>query len=173
MSTAGHSPTAVSDAPWALLRLLLPNPQGRPGGPGRTPLDLRRVLTGICSVNKTGGQGRMRPQELGPGPTSDGSCRRWRREGGWERLMATRRHWERPGQGRWPEPSAAWAARQSIKTATQGTESALTATRKATAVNGLGGSIPSGSWWRSSSPRPIRMIDKAWSPCCSGIVPLG
>jgi transposase len=97
MSTTCHYPTDVSDEPWAILQLLLPKPTWRPGGPGRTPLDLRRVLNGIFSVNKTGCQWRMMPKELGNAHTIDGSCRRWRREGVWERLMTTRRHWERQG----------------------------------------------------------------------------
>jgi putative transposase len=62
----------------------------------------------------------MMPQALGHGPTLDGSFRRWRRAGVWERLMTTRRHWERQGQGRLPEPSAGCVESQRIKTATQG-----------------------------------------------------
>ena len=56
MSTVCHSPTDVSDEPWESLQLLLPQPTWHPGGPGRKPLDLRRVLHGIFSVNKTGCQ---------------------------------------------------------------------------------------------------------------------
>jgi transposase len=44
MSTAGHYPTDVSDAQWEVLEPLLPKPKWRPGGPGRKPLALRRVL---------------------------------------------------------------------------------------------------------------------------------
>jgi putative transposase len=120
MSTAGHSPTDVSDEPWDILHLLLPKPTWRPGGPGRTPLALRRVLHGMFSVTTTGCQWRMMPQDWGHGQTISGSCRRWRREGVWERLMTTRRHWERPGQGRRPAPSAGGVERQRLKTATQG-----------------------------------------------------
>jgi putative transposase len=85
-------------------------------------LDLRRVLNGIFYVNKTGCQWRMMPKELGNAHTIYGYVRRWRREGVWERLMTTLRHWERQGQGRLPEPSAACVDSQSIKTATQGTD---------------------------------------------------
>jgi transposase len=61
MSTVCHSPTDVSDAQWEILQLLLPKPKWRPGGPGRKPLDLRRVLNGLFYVNKTGCQWRMMP----------------------------------------------------------------------------------------------------------------
>jgi putative transposase len=69
MSTVGHYPTAVHEAQWETLQLLLPPPQRRPEGPGRQPLDLRRVINGIASVNKTGCQWRMLPTDLGNGHT--------------------------------------------------------------------------------------------------------
>jgi transposase len=47
MSTLCHYPTDVSDAQWALLHLLLPEPQWTPGRLGRKPVPLRRVLNGI------------------------------------------------------------------------------------------------------------------------------
>jgi len=122
MSTVGHSPTDVSDAPWEALQLLLPPPKWHPGGPGRKPRDRRRVFTGIVYVNKTGCQGRMIPPNIGKAHTISGYVRRWRREGVWARIMATRRQWERQSQGRLPAPSACCAASQSIKTATQGAD---------------------------------------------------
>ena len=120
MSPVGHYPTDVSDAPWEVLPLVLPPPQGRPGGPGRQPLDLRRGITGLFYVHKTGWQWRMRPPDLGNGHTSYGSVRRWRRTGGWERVLATRRQWERQSQGRLPAPSACCADSQRLKPATPG-----------------------------------------------------
>jgi putative transposase len=120
MSTVCHYPTDVSDEQWEILQLLLPKPQWRPGGPGRKPLDLRRVLNGIFYVNKTGCQWRMMPTDIGNGHTIYGSFRRWRLTGVWERVMDTLRQWERQSQGRLPEPSACCADSQSIKTATQG-----------------------------------------------------
>ena len=44
MSTACHYPTDVSDAQWEVLQLVLPPPKWRPGGPGRKPMDRRRVI---------------------------------------------------------------------------------------------------------------------------------
>lgn len=120
MSTVGHYPTDVHDAQWEVLQLVLPSPKWRPGGAGRKPIDLRRVINGIFYVNKTGGQWRMMPTDIGNGHTIYGSFRRWRRDGVWARVMETRHQWERQSQGRLPEPSACCAASQSIKTATQG-----------------------------------------------------
>jgi putative transposase len=120
MSTDGHYPTDVSEAQWEVLQLLLPTPKWHPGGPGRKPLALRRVLNGIFYVNKTGCQWRLMPTDFGNGHTIYGYFRRWRQAGVWAQVMDTLRHWERRGQGRLPEPSAGCADSQSIKTATQG-----------------------------------------------------
>jgi transposase len=120
MSTGCNYPTDVSDAQWDVLQLLLPTPKWRPGGPGRKPLELRRVINGIFYVNKTGCHWRMMPTDFGNGHTIYGYFRRWRQAGVWGRVMDTLRQWERQGQGRLPEPSAGCADSQSIKTATQG-----------------------------------------------------
>jgi putative transposase len=122
MSTACHSPTEVRDAHWEALQLVLPPPKWRPGGPGRKPMDRRRVLNGICYVNKTGCPWRLLPTHIGNAHTIYGSCRRWRQAGVWGRVLDTLRQWERQSQGRLPEPSACWADSQRIKTATQGEE---------------------------------------------------
>jgi putative transposase len=95
MSTVGHYPTDISDVQWEVLPLLLPKPQWRPGGSGRKPMDLRRVLNGMFSVNKTGCQGRMRPTHSGNAHPLYGYLRRWRQAGVWGRVMATLRQWER------------------------------------------------------------------------------
>jgi transposase len=70
MSTKGHSPTDVRDAPWEGLEPLLPKSKGRPGGPGRKPLARRRVMNGIVYVNKTGGPWRMMPPTWARGTPS-------------------------------------------------------------------------------------------------------
>jgi transposase len=81
MRTAWHSPTDVSDEPWAIRRRLRPTPNWRPGGPGRQPLARRRVRHGLFAVNTTGCPWRRRPRECGKGHPLSGSCRRWRRAG--------------------------------------------------------------------------------------------
>jgi putative transposase len=92
-----------------------------PGGPGRPPYELRRILNGIFYVTKTGCQWRMLPLDFGHWNTSYGYFRAWRRTGLWARLLEQLRQRERRRQGRQPEPSAGSIDSQSIKTATQGT----------------------------------------------------
>jgi transposase len=62
-------PTDVTDEPWDMLPSLLPERTWRPGGPGRPPCDLRRIVNGIRYVNKTGGPWRLVPKEFGHGNT--------------------------------------------------------------------------------------------------------
>lgn len=54
MSTACQYLMDVSDEQWDIVQLLLPRPKCQPGGSGRKPLELRRVLNGIFSARKTG-----------------------------------------------------------------------------------------------------------------------
>jgi putative transposase len=121
MSTKRYYPTDLTEAQWALLLPLLPPRKWRPGGPGRPPCDLRRVLNGILYLLKTGCQWRMVPQEFGKWSTLYAYFKRWRRAGVWANLMEALRRMERQRQGRQPEPSAGSIDSQSIKTATQGT----------------------------------------------------
>jgi len=119
MSAAYHYPTDLTDEQWELLQLILPQSTWRPGGPGRPPCDLRRVINGIWYLNKTGCQWRMVPREFGHWSTIYGYFKRWRRNGVWADVMATLRQWERRCLGRQPEPSAGSIDAHSIKTATQ------------------------------------------------------
>ena len=72
MSTPSSYPTSLSDEQWDILQLMLPESTWQPGGPGRPPFDLRRVLDGIFYVNKTGCQWRLMPRDLGNGRPSMG-----------------------------------------------------------------------------------------------------
>jgi putative transposase len=112
----------LTEAQWTLLQTLLPAQQWRPGGPGRPPCDLRRVLNGILYLLKTGCQWRMLPREFGKWNTIYTYFKRWRQAGVWAKLMEVRRQLERRRQGRQAEPSAGSVDSQSIKTATQATE---------------------------------------------------
>jgi putative transposase len=122
MSTTGYYPTDLTEAQWTLFRTLLSARKWRPGGPGRPPCDLRRVLNGIWSLLKTGCQWRMLPGEFGKWNTVYAYFTRWRQAGVWAQLMEALRQLERRRQGRQPEPSAGSVDSQSIKTATQATE---------------------------------------------------
>ena len=119
MSTSAHYPTSLSDEQWHVVQLMLPEPKWQPGGPGRPPLDLRRVVDGIFYVHKTGCQWRLMPRDLGKGMTIYGYFRRWRQQGVWADLMDILRTWERRGQGRKDDPSAGCADSQTIKVTTQ------------------------------------------------------
>jgi transposase len=70
MSTSAHYPTSLSNEQWSVLQLMLPDSKWQPGGPGRLPLDLRRVLDGMFYVHKTGCQWRMMPHDFGNGRRS-------------------------------------------------------------------------------------------------------
>lgn len=122
MSPDDDSPTDLTDARWELLQPMLPGRTWRPGGPGRPPGDLRRLLNGSLSLNQTGGPWRLVPQDCGHWRTSDGYCQRWRCEGVWARVMETLRPWERRYLGRTPEPAAGRMDSQRIKTATPNEE---------------------------------------------------
>src|SRR2546430_1665073 len=122
MSTPRYYPTDLTEAQWELLVSLLPGRRWRPGGPGRPPYDLRRVINGILYLIKTGCQWRMLPREFGKWNTIYGYFKRWRREGVWPCLREALRQLERRRLGRQPEPSAGRVDSQSSKTATQRSE---------------------------------------------------
>ncbi len=119
MSTPDPYATDLTDEQWELLASLLPERKWKPGGSGRPPVDVRQVLNGIVSLNKTGCQWRLLPKAFGHWSPIYGYFKRWRQEGLWARLMEALRQRERCLQGRQPEPSAGSVDSQSIKTATQ------------------------------------------------------
>ncbi len=121
-STIQYYPTDLTEAQWQLLRALLPARKWRPGGPGRPPCDLRRVLNGIFSLLKTGGQWRLLPREFGKWTTVYAYFKRWRQMGVWAKRLEGLRRCERRRQGRQAEPAAGSVESQSITTAPQTTE---------------------------------------------------
>jgi len=59
-------PTDLTEREWAILAPLLPPP--KPGARRRT-VDLRRILTGICSIVRSECQWRLLPRAYGPWST--------------------------------------------------------------------------------------------------------
>jgi transposase len=78
----------VSDELWSRIEPLLPSAKPRRVRfPGRRPLPLRRILTGIIFILKTGLDWDDLPAELGwgCGKTCRSCLRRWQRAGVWQR----------------------------------------------------------------------------------------
>jgi transposase len=106
-------PPSLSDEQWALLEPLIPQPstEGRPAEIAR-----REIVTAILYVLRSGCPWRHLPHDLPAWSTVYSSCRRWRLEGVWDRVLAALRMQMRTKQGRNAEPSAAISDSQSIKT---------------------------------------------------------
>ena len=119
MSASSQYRTDLTDDQWAFVQPYLPTPKWKPGGRGRPPCDLRRIINGILYLNKTGCQWRMIPKEFGNWSTIYSYFKRFRELGVWAHIMEQLRQTERRTQGRNREPSAGSIDSQSIKTATQ------------------------------------------------------
>ena len=80
-------PWLVDDGLWARIEPLLPKQQHR-SGPGRRPVDDRKVLCGILFVLFTGIRWEWLPNELGfgSGMTCWRRLRDWNNAGVWQRL---------------------------------------------------------------------------------------
>jgi transposase len=78
----------VDDELWEIIQPLLPVKRRRKTQPGRTPLDDRRVLTGILFVLQSGIPWKMLPQEMGcgSGMTYWRRLRAWQKAGVWRKL---------------------------------------------------------------------------------------
>jgi putative transposase len=106
-------PCDLTDAEWAHLAPLLPEPARR-GRPRRWAL--RLLVNAIFYVLRTGCAWRYLPREYPPWQTVYTTFRRWHLQGVWPRAHEALRRSVRRQAGRDPEPSAAIMDSQSVKT---------------------------------------------------------
>jgi putative transposase len=106
-------PCDLTDAEWAPLAPLLPEPARR-GRPRRWAL--RRLVNALFYVLRTGCAWRYVPREYPPWHTVYTTFRRWRLQGVWPRVHEALRRAVRLRAGRHADPSAAIMDSQSVKT---------------------------------------------------------
>lgn len=82
-------PSDLSDAEWALIRPLLPEPKGF--GHPRT-VDLREILNAIFYVQRSGCQWEMLPHDLPPHQTVYKYFQKWQQKGVWQQIHDHLRH---------------------------------------------------------------------------------
>ncbi len=105
--------TDITDTQWQIMEPLIP--PAKPGGHPRT-VDMREVVNGIFYVLRTGCGWEMLPHDLPPYSTVYYYFRRWQKTGAWQQMNNTLRQRLRQQEGRNPQPSAAIADSQSVKT---------------------------------------------------------
>ncbi len=106
-------PSDVSDAQWAILAPLIPQPGA---WSPRKPVVRREIVNGIMYLLRTGCSWRQMPHDLPNGKTVYHYFRKWKLDGTWEKAMTALRKDVRVQMGREEEPSAAIIDSQSIKT---------------------------------------------------------
>lgn len=105
-------PSDLSDAQWALIEPILPEPNGD-GRPEKHPR--REVVNAILYVVRSGCPWRYLPADLPPWQTVYWYFNRWEQAGVSEKLLTALRIKARVQAGRDPEPSAGVIDSQSVK----------------------------------------------------------
>jgi putative transposase len=106
-------PSDLSDAEWAILQKLIPQPKGF-GHP--VEVDFREILNAIFYVQRTGCQWEMLPHDLPPYSTVYSYFRKWQRKGIWQQMHDQVRTQLRTQWGRAEDSTVAIADSQSVKT---------------------------------------------------------
>lgn len=132
-------PYDLSDAEWIILEPLVP--AALPGGPP-SHHPRREIVNGILYVLRTGCQWRALPHDLPPWGTVWGYFRRWREDGGWERVNTVLCEQVRVRVGREPTPSAATLDSQSVKTTEKRGRVATMRARQSPAASAISSLIP-------------------------------
>ena len=110
--------TSLSDAQWAFLKPMLPQPSRR----GRPPTDRRRILDAILYVVKCGLPWRYLPSDFPPWKTVYHVFRQWTLNHQWAALHDALRTFVRKTHGKRAQPTAAILDSQSVKSDGHGGE---------------------------------------------------
>jgi len=121
---AGHYPTDLSDAEWALVAPLFAQ-EGKAGRP--STYGARAILNALFYMARSGCSWRMLPHDFPPWKTVYAAFRRWGKEGRFERMNVRLNVRWRLAHGRSALPHAAIADTQSVKTTEKGGLAAGTA----------------------------------------------
>jgi putative transposase len=114
-------PNDLTDAQWALVAPLLPEPPAE--GPGRPPrVALWEVLNALLYIKQTGCPWRYLPHDFPPRSTVHYYFHQWTEEGTLAAVLDQLRERRRCQQGRTARPTAAIIASQTVKTAEASTE---------------------------------------------------
>ena len=115
--TRAAYPTDLSDQQWAIVEPFMPadKPKGR-----NIKVDLREVFNAILYINRAGCQWDMLPHDFPNYKTVNWYYNLWRREGLWDKMMASLRDQVRATVNKKSTPSVACIDSQTAKTADQG-----------------------------------------------------
>jgi putative transposase len=114
-------PSDLTDAEWAIVAPLIPQPTGKGRGRGRPrTVNMRAILNALFYIDRTGCQWDYLPRDFPKRDTVRYYYDAWRRDGTWEAINTALREQVRRQAGRDPEPSAAIIDSQSCKTTEAG-----------------------------------------------------